>query len=197
MMRRHQFLFSPDDPGGQAGGDDPGPDPNEQDPGTGTPQEGDPGPGGQDDLVPRSELSKANREAAKYRKERNELQTKLADIEESEKTEVQKAKDRATALEDSLKMEKQTNRELRVQVLASKVGVVREARSDAARLLDWDAIRDPENEAEVEEALRDLVKDKPFLLGNVPGGSDGGAGGTRDSGSQDMNALLRQAAGRT
>lgn len=196
MMRKHHFLFSPDDPGGQAGGDDPSPDPNE-DPGSGEPPEGTPGPGGQDDLVPRSELSKANREAAKYRKERNELQQRLADIEEAEKTEAQKERDRATSLEDSLKMEKQTNRDLRVQVLASKVGVVREARSDAARLLDWDAIRDPDDAAEVEQALRDLVKEKPFLLGNVPGGADGGAGGERDSGSQDMNALLRAAAGRT
>jgi hypothetical protein len=197
MMRKHRFLFSPDDPGGQGGGDDPVLDPNAGDPEPGDAQEGTPGPGGQDDLVPRSELSKANREAAKYRKERNELQTRLASIEESEKTEVQKAKDRATALEESLKTEKQQNRELRVQVLATRVGVVREARSDAARLLDWDAIRDPDDEAEVEEALRDLVKEKPFLLGNVPGGADAGAGGTRDSGSQDMNALLRQAAGRT
>jgi hypothetical protein len=136
------------------------------------------------------------RESAKHRRERNQAREALQAREDEDKSDLEKERDRATKAEQTLKAEKEANRKLRVEVLASKVGIVREARSDAARLLDWDAIQDPDNPQELEAALRDLVKDKPFLLGNVPGGSDGGAGGSREDSSQDMNALLRQAAGR-
>ena len=195
-MRKHRFLFAPDDPAGQGAGDDPNPDPDDSGSGDGDPHEGTGGPGGQDDLVPRSELQKTSREAAKYRRERNELAKRLEAIDEKDKSEVQKYSDRATKLEADLTKAQEDNRALRVQVLASRVGIVPEARSDAARLLDWDSISDPDSEPEVEEALRTLTKSKPYLLGNVPGGSDGGAGGSRETGSQDMNALLRAASGR-
>lgn len=194
---KHQFLFAPDDPAGQ--GAENTPDPDDADSGEGAPQGGtEAGPEDQgEDLVPRSEVQKVSKEAAKYRRERNALQQRIEALEQQDQSDVEKLTTKTTTLETSLREAKQENRELRVQVLASRVGIVREARSDAARLLDWDSIEDPDSEAELEGALRTLVKDKPFLLGNVPGGADGGAGGERGEGSQDMNSLLRAAAGRS
>jgi len=193
----HRFLFAPDDPGGQGGGDNPD---GTDDEGTGgSPPEGtESGSGSTDDkdLVSRSELARANRDAAKYRAQAREAQDALKAREDQDKSDLEKERDRATKAEEKLVKIEKDARELRVQVLAGKVGIAREARGDAARLLDWDDISDPDDERQVEVALRDLVKDKPYLLGNVPGGADGGAGGSRDTGSQDMNSLLRQAAGR-
>lgn len=195
MKKNQLFLFSPDDPGGSGGGDEP--DPVDDSQGAVTPPEGDTGSGSQEDLVARSELTKVNREAAKYRKQLREAQEALKAREDEDKSDLQKERDRAVKAEQDLKSEREASRKLRVEVLASRVGIVREARADAARLLDWEQISDPDDEREVEQSLRDLVKEKPFLLGKVPGGADGGAGGDRgDTGSGDMNALLRAAAGR-
>jgi hypothetical protein len=192
-MKKH-FLFSPDDPAGPGAEDEPTPDDSQDD---ATPPVGDDGPGGQDDLVPRSELNKVSREAAKYRRELRTTQTALKEREDQDKSDLERERDRAVKAEQDLKTERQAARQLRVEVLASRVGIVREARADASRLLDWDQVSDPDDERELESALRDLVKEKPFLLGKVPGGADGGAGAEREGGSGDMNALLRAAAGRT
>jgi len=194
MKKRQLFLYRTDDPGGSGGGDDPDPDDDGQ--GEDTPPGGDTGSGSQDDLVPRSELAKVNREAAKYRRELRKAQDALQSREDEDKTDLQKERDRAVKAEQDLKSEREAVRKLRVEVLASRVGIVREARADAARLLDWEQISDPDDERELEESLRTLVKEKPFLLGKVPGGGDGGAGGDRETASGDMNAMLRAAAGR-
>lgn len=189
------FLLSPDEGSGGSGGGEGSEGTGDE--GTeGTAHEGTEGSGTQEDLIPRSELSRVNREAAKYRRKAQELQKQLEDREAQDKTELERERDRAVKAEQSLNETRQKARQLRVQVLAGKVGIVPEARADAARLLDWDKLTDPDDEGEVEEALRDLVKDRPFLLGNVPGGADGGAGGSRTTESNDMNTRLRQAAGR-
>lgn len=146
--------------------------------------------------VPRSELGKVNAEAAKYRRERNELQERLKELENQGKTQLEQAQEQNKSLEKTVAQEKQTNRDLRVQIIAAKVGVVAEARSDAARLLDWDKVSDPDSETAIEIALTDLVKEKPFLLGNVPGGADGGAGRDSKDAPVNMNDLIRQSAGR-
>lgn len=192
MKKRHLFLY--DSGEGSSGGGD----------GSGTGDEGAGDAGGsqgstsenQSELVPRSELSKVNSEAAKYRRERNELQEKLASLESQGKTQLEQAQEKATTLESTVAKEKQTNRDLRVQIVAAKLGVVAEARGDAARLLDWDKVTDPDSETAIEVALTDLVKEKPFLLGNLPGGADGGAGRDRQQEGHSMNDLLRAAAGR-
>ncbi len=88
-----------------------------------------------------------------------------------------------------------TNRRLRAQVLGAKVGIAPEARADAAALLDWSSLGDPDSDDEVESALKKLVKAKPYLSGRSSSGVDAGRGGSRDTG-QDMNSLLRVAAGR-
>lgn len=143
-----------------------------------------------------SELSKARQEAAKRRIENKKLQDRIAELEGKDKSETEKARDEAKRARDEAKTLTQDNQRLRVQVLATSVGIVKEAIQDAAVLLDWSAIEDPTDDKQLERALKALVREKPYLLGSVPGGSDGGAGGNGRTGSQDMNALLRQAAGR-
>lgn len=182
-----EFLFAPDDAPGGAPADD--------DAGDGTPedQESEEG-GGAGDLIPRTELQKANREAAKYRTRLREAEAKLKEIEDQEKTEIEKAQERVQALQSELETQRATSRNLQVAVLAAQVGIVPEARDDAARLLDWTNIQDPSDPREIEGALKTLVKDRPYLLGNIPGGADGGAGGGARPTS--MNDLLRGATGR-
>jgi hypothetical protein len=61
--------------------------------------------------------------------------------------------------------------------------------------LEFDAQGRPQN---VEAAVKTLLKERPYLArGN--GSADGGAGtgNGRDGGTQDMNALIRRAAGRS
>jgi hypothetical protein len=84
-------------------------------------------------------------------------------------------------------------RDLQVQVLATKVGIVDP--SAASALLDWSKIEDPDDDKQVEKALRELVKEKTYLV-PAGGGSDGGAGNGAGGGTQDMNQMIRQAAGR-
>lgn len=65
----------------------------------------------------------------------------------------------------------------------------------AIQLLDWDSLEDPDSKTEIRNALKTLVKEKPYLLSTESGGFDGGQGG---SGGQkpSMNDRIRAAAGR-
>jgi hypothetical protein len=167
----------------------------------GAPGEQTEAPGGQasestDETVPRSELARANAEAAKFRKQLREEQAKVAGFEANQKTEFENARDKAKAAEDRADKAEERNRELHARLVAAEVGVVREAHADAARLLDWSSIEDPDDEEQVKAAMQTLVKEKPYLLG-TSSGADGGAG--RSGGQQesaDMNSMLRSASGR-
>ena len=141
------------------------------------------------------ELSRLRSEAAKYRTERNSLQKRIEELEGAGKTEVEKLSSKVSENEMALADARDENRRLRAQVLGAKVGIAPEARSDAAALLDWSAISDPDSDDEVESALKKLVKAKPYLSGKSSSGVDAGRGGSRSTG-QDMNSLLRVAAGR-
>lgn len=141
------------------------------------------------------ELSRLRSEAAKYRTERNALQKKIEELEGAGKTEVEKLSGKVSETELRLAELADTNRRLRAQVLGAKVGIAPEARADAAALLDWSSLDDPDSDDEVESALKKLVKAKPYLSGKSSSGVDAGRGGSRDTG-QDMNSLLRVAAGR-
>jgi hypothetical protein len=158
--------------------------------------EGGAGSSSEEDLVPRADLQKANAEAAARRKELREAEKRIADLEGQSKTEAERAADRATKAEAEAKEANERVRNLRVQVLAPSVGIVESARADAAQLLDWSTISDPNDDEAVTSALEDLVKAKPYLLGGVAGGADGGAGGDRSGGVRDMNAEIRAAAGK-
>lgn len=145
---------------------------------------------------PSAEVVALRKEAAKYRTERNKLQTKVDELEGASKSEKEKLADDLAKARERVTAQEAKTRKLQVQVLAGEVGISKDAREDAASLLDWSRISDPDDDAEVLEALKDLVKEKKYLLGKTPGGSDGGEGGTRTDESADMNARIRQAAGR-
>src|SRR6188768_713090 len=135
MKRRHLFYLSPDgDPGGAGGGNEPDPNDGNSDEATAQTAD-DQGSGSQGDTVPLSELNKVNREAAKYRKELRDTQKRLAELEDKDKSELDKERESATRASAENRDLKDRLRNLQVQVLAGKVGVIPEAQSDAARLL--------------------------------------------------------------
>lgn len=152
-------------------------------------------PGGgsedQDTLTPeaarklRSE-SKALRERLKAAEEKLSEREKN-DLTERERLEADRDTNakRVSALEADLRFS-------RVQLVAHKLGVRSEATEDVAKLLDWDSIDDPDNQKQLEKAVRELVKEKPHLSG-VANGADGGARG-RESGLVDVNQIIRRAA---
>jgi len=195
-MRDRLIHFYPDDDSGSDGGTGDGSGDDSQD-GTddgaqganSKTQDGDAG-------KTSAELSSVRKEAAKYRRERNELQRRVDELEGAQKSETEKLSDQVKAVQDKLSASLDRERSLRVRVLAGKVGIASDAQEDAARLLDWDSVEDPDDDESVEKALKGLVKEKQYLLGNVRGGADGGEGGGRGSqGATDMNDLLREAAG--
>jgi len=193
----NRILHLQTDPGGQGDGGTGGNGDEGTDPTPPASQEDTAGQQtGADDQVPASEVRKANREAAKYRKELREAQARVEELEGASKTETEKLRETATKASAERETLKTANRTLRARVLAPSVGIAdKNAAADAAQLLDWSQIQDPENDAEIEEALRELVKDRPYLVGNVAGGSDGGAGGGTVQG-EGMNELIRARAGR-
>lgn len=155
------------------------------------------GTGEAEETVPKSELDKANADAAKRRRELREAQKRVEELEAKDKTEAERLqadRDKASQERDTAVSE---NRMLRARVLAPTAGIAdAKAAADAATLLDWSKIEDPSDDSQVEQALVDLVKDRPYLAGNVAGGSDGGAGGSRGQGGAGMNQLIRDAAGK-
>lgn len=180
---------SPDDAtGGGTGGEDETPDDDSQ----GETVED---PGGQDEQVPKSELARANKEAAKYRRQLREVQSQLQELEGTQKSDLEKAMDQAKSAEERAKALERSNAHLRVRLLAEEVGIVREARTDAAQLLNWEQIEDPTDDDQVVSALKELVKDRPYLLGTTSG-ADGGAGQGRGAKAPDMNQILRSGTGR-
>jgi hypothetical protein len=155
------------------------------------------GSGADKDTVPKSELTKANREAGKYRTDLRKAEARIKELEDASKSDQEKLVEQNKTLTSEKGSLQETNRRLRAQVIAPRVGISADAAAqDAASLLDWSQIEDPDDDAQVEAALRDLVKDRQYLLGNIPGGADGGEGGQGGGQSQDMNSLLRQAAGK-
>lgn len=190
MLQRNIFEFDPDDGTGAGTGDDGSTDDDGQEGGQEGQQEDTSG------TVPRSELAKANAEAKKFRHKLRETEAKVKDLEDASKTELERERERATTLEAQVKEANAKVRGLRASVLSLQAGVSPEAAGDAAALLDWDSVEDPDDEGQVLDALKDLVKAKPYLKGGVTSGADGGKGNSAGDGPADMNAAIRQAAGR-
>lgn len=140
-------------------------------------------------------------EARKLRSEAKNLRTRLKANED----ELSKLKNAGLSEEEQRKAElgerdekigtlEKQNRALKVQVAASKVGIVDP--EAAAALLDWDQVDDPDDPKSLERALKQLVEKRPWLRNANGGGADGGAGRQEQGGTGDMNALIRRAAGR-
>lgn len=199
MPYKHFIHFRPDDgTGGQGGGDGGG-----DGKGTGAPADEGQAPDAkqvQETLAARErELSEVRGEAAKRRTENATLQKRIEELEGAGKTEAEKKDTAITDLTTKTGTLEATNRALRVRVLAGQAGISDpKAAEDAASLLDWSKVDDSESETSVVKALKELVKDRPYLAGSIGGGADGGegGGGERGSGSSDMNQLIREAAGR-
>lgn len=138
-------------------------------------------------------LQAARREAAKYRTERNNLKEKVEKLEKDKLSDTEKVAKERDELKESTSELMQKNRDLRVQVLSGKAGIVDPEAASA--LLNWDGIKDPDDDKEIESALKALVKEKPYLSG-VGGSSDGGAGDGSGGTVVNMNDLIRQKAGR-
>lgn len=195
-MFRRFILFYPDEP---AGGDDKGGGkPGEKEPGAPTPEPPAGEPKSQEDEGKSdSEVAKARKDAARYRTERNDLQKRVEELEGASKSDVEKLTEKTSNLSKENKTLKETNRELTIRALAPQVGIDPKAAADAAKLFDWKEVSDPEDLTEVEAALKEFVKERPHLTGNVAGGADGGAGGSRSPEKTDVNSMIRGMAGRT
>lgn len=132
----------------------------------------------------RSEAKNLRDRAKKAEAELEQLKNAgLSDAEKRDR-ELTSKSERITALEADIRM-------LRVQVTAGKLGIVDP--EAAAKLLNWDGI-DGDDPKQLERALRDLVKEKPYLS-KLGDGADGGAGRNGARAEGDMNSILRQAAG--
>lgn len=153
------------------------------------------GSGGNEDMVPKREVQEANREAQKLRERLRDAEKERDDLKKSQMTDAEKVqKERDDAVAAKAAADKRV-RDLQVQVLAGKIGIVDPEAASA--LLDWSSISDPDDSKAVEKALKDLVKDKPYLAGKTAGGGDGGAGNGSGAGrSGNMNDLIRAGAGR-
>jgi hypothetical protein len=193
MLKRHFLFFETSTGGGDSGG------------GTGDGTQGGSSTGSQadnggtqggssgSDMVPRSEAQEARREAQNLRQRLKEAEEARSALEKEKLSDSEKvAKER----DDAVKAASDANlrvREMQVQVLAQDIGIVDP--EAASRLLDWDKIKNPDDRGQVEKALRDLVKDKSYLIGHA-GKSDGGAGDGSGGQGTSMNDLIRGAAGR-
>lgn len=139
----------------------------------------------------RESMRKANHQAAKYRHERNELrtraeelETKLKAIEDSEKSELELAQQKAAELEQqqtSWQQERrETNLKLAVYSRQTELGITDADLALAAldrKAIDYDDTGEPTN---IEEQLKELLERKPILKGTPqspkPPDINGGAG---------------------
>lgn len=155
--------------------------------GDGESQEGD----AKDQMVPAAKLKEVNKEAQALRKRLRDAEKERDELKSSQMSEQEKVTKERDELKESVATLEAQTRDLTVQVLASKKGIVDP--QAASKLLDWSKIEDPSDESAVEEALADLVKEKPYLTGNMAGGGDGGSGDGGTGGPTNMNDLLRGA----
>ncbi len=187
-----------DDTGAGATGDD-----DSSGGGQDTGQNDAPGGTAKADLSPeqlRDQLTQANREAAKSRKERKTLEDRIQALEGEKLSDQDKLERRATDAEQGLTAAQATIKTLQVRLavaeLAGTVGIV-DAEA-AVALLDTSAVTFGDDgvpdRKEIEQELRDLAKRKPYLVRH---GSAGGGDGNSDTGGDvvDMNALIRRGAG--
>lgn len=158
----------------------------------GKPQAGtDDAPGGDVDepsLSPEA-ARKLRSEANALRKRLKDAESKLTERETAELNEKQKLErdlTAATATRDQLEAEVRT---LRAERIAAKIGIRADAVEMAVKALDWNAIEDPSDVKEIERALKELVKESPFLSSR-PDGLDGGRGNGKPSNGDSLTDLL-------
>lgn len=192
---------NPGSPGGTPPGNPPALDPNNPggigDPaggtGAGSPP---PDPHGLKDLTPEqmrerlereiNDRKEGNNEAANLRKRLKDLEAAEEKRKQADLSDLEKEKLRAADLEKQVVSSKTEAQTARIQVAASKAGFA--DATDASALLDRSKLDD--NESNLEELLKKMLKDKPHLKagdgqkGGLPGTGGGNPGGTLAPGKE-------------
>jgi hypothetical protein len=157
--------------------------------------------GTEDVAALRHELEEARQDAARYRKKAGLLESEKKAAEDAKLPEQERLQRRLADLERQASSHEQERRDWQVREAvtrsASKLGYADPV--DAFALLDRSALEfaDDGTPKNTDRLLADLLRAKPYLAGGTrPMGSfDGGVRGQPAKG-QDMNAVLRAAAGR-
>lgn len=147
-----------------------------------------------------AELERTRKEAANYRTKARDAEAKVKSHEDAQLSELERAKREA---QEAAQREREAREELKairtrteIERAAAKLGIV--DADAAARLLDQGTLDFDERGAlkNAEAVLRDLVKEKPYLLQPTRRpGADAGSGRNQDA-PVDMNTLIRRAGGR-
>lgn len=145
-------------------------------------------------------VRKMRSEARMLRERVKAAEKALAEREKAEMSDKERLErelsDRANELaerDNKLSYAEREIRSLRTQTIAHELGFIDPELAEP--LLDWDEL-DATDGKQVKAALRELLKRKPHLVRNRDG-IEGGAGrGQRAPDDTDMNARIRQAAGR-
>lgn len=137
-------------------------------------------------------LKKANSEAAKYRKELRDAQSKLQQFEDADKSAVEKATGQVDALSKERDALTAQVRDLKAQAALGAAGAIA---PDLLAVKLTDTAFDDDDAMSSE--IKALKRRYPTLFRNLNGSGDGGAGIAGDAPDKaDMNKLIRQAAGR-
>lgn len=159
--------------------------------------------GGAQDGAGDETLSLSPEDARKLRSENRSMrqrlkdaERKLSDLETKDLTEKQRVERDLTSARAELEQAETRARNAEVKLAAAKLGVRTDAVDLVVSAIAWDAIEDATDSKQVERAIRDLVKDRPYLS-TRPEGLDGGKGRGSGQGELDMSTLIRRAAGRS
>jgi hypothetical protein len=172
------LVFFEDDPSGGGGGDDPPGGGGADDPPPAPAADDDP-PGGDDDPDPEpkavsaEEARKMRSENRNLRKRAKEAEERLKRLEDKDATDLEKTQRERDAEKEARSKAEEEARTLRVQVVATKVGIRPEAAKVAANLVDWEDI-DSSDESAVSDALKGLKTEHGYLF--KTGADDIGAG---------------------
>ena len=138
----------------------------------------------------KSQAAKARTEAARRAKaEKDAARSKAQEDGDVATLQKQLDEERAarTALESRLQQQS-------AQSIATTLGAVDPA--VVVRLIDWDTIADPDDEGEVRQAIRSILKAKPYLRSTTRDPDAGRGGGEEGKErSTSINDVLRRAAG--
>lgn len=151
--------------------------------------------GATDDTIDPAEVARLRKELASVRREAAANRTKLKQYEDATLSDQQKLEQQKAAADARAEQLESTVRDLQAQVAAGKLGVRADAISDVVKLVDWEQIEDSSDPKQVEHAVRDLVKERPYLSGR-PGGLDAGTGAHgRVEVKPSLGSFIRREAG--
>jgi hypothetical protein len=135
-------------------------------------------------------VQKLRNESASYRTKLSNAEKRLQEIENGQLSEMQKLQKQLEAVTTERDGLLRDARQGRISTAASKLNA--KYPDAVARLVPDDA----DTQEAIDAALKTIRKDYPDLFRPVVPSVDGGAGANGTPQSQDMNAMIRQAAGR-